>query len=131
MFFSGQKVLTAFISPIVPIEIKCPTPGVFKQYSKIESAEKLYKVSKAYYYQCFGHMMENKSNSCLFVAFDPMQRKSLHIVEIDRVDEVIEEIDSRLFKANYLVNEINNLNIVEHESNINQTALGISYSSRD
>ena len=93
---------------IVPIEIKCPTPGVFKQYSKIESAEQLYKVSKAYYYQCFGHMMEYKSNSCLFVAFDPMQRKSLHIVEIDRVDEVIEEIDSRLFKANYLVNEINN-----------------------
>ena len=30
------------------------------------------------------------------------------IVEINRVDEVIEEIDSRLFKANYLVNEINN-----------------------
>lgn len=92
---------------IVPIEIKCPTPGVFKQYSKIESAEQLYKVSKAYYYQCLGHMMEYKSNSCLFVAFDPMQRKSLHIVEIDRVDEVIEEIDNRLFKANYLVNEIN------------------------
>ena len=93
---------------IIPIEIKCPTPGVFKQYSKIESAEQLYKVSKAYYYQCFGHMMEYNANSCLFVAFDPMQRKSLHIVEIDRVDEVIEEIDSRLFKANYLVNEINN-----------------------
>jgi len=93
---------------IIPVEIKCPTPGVFKQYSKIESAEQLYKVSKAYYYQCFGHMMEYNANSCLFVAFDPMQRKSLHIVEIDRVDKVIEEIDSRLFKANYLVNEINN-----------------------
>ena len=92
---------------IIPIEIKCPTPGVFKQYSKIESAEQLYKVSKAYYYQCFGHMMEYKSNSCLFVAFDPMQKKSLHIVEVDRVDEVIEEIEERLFKANYLVNEIN------------------------
>ena len=53
-------------------------------------------------------MRDYKSNSCLFVPFDPMQRRSLHIVEIDRVDEVIEEIDSRLFKANYLVNEINN-----------------------
>ena len=93
---------------IIPIEIKCPTPGVFKQYSKIESAEQLYKVSKPYYYQSFGHMMEYNANSCLFVAFDPMQKKSLHIVEVDRVDEVIEEIEERLFKANYLVNEINN-----------------------
>lgn len=93
---------------IIPIEIKCPTPGVFKQYQQIRTPEQLYKASKDYYYQCFGHMIEYNSPYCLFAPFDPMQKKSLHIVEIERDNSVIDSINERLFKANILVNEINN-----------------------
>ena len=94
---------------IIPIEIKCPTPGVFKQYSKIESSEQLYKVSKPYYYQCFGHMMEYNANSCLFVAFDPMQVNPIHAVMVERDNALVELIEERLSKANWLVNRINGL----------------------
>ena len=92
---------------IIPVEIKCPTPGVFKQYSKIESAEQLYKVSKAYYYQCFGHMMAYGSDYCHFIAYDPMQVNPIHTVMVERDNALIELIEERLLKANELVNKIN------------------------
>ena len=98
------------IGMVTPIEIKCPNPATYKRYQQIDDSNDLLNCSKEtknYYYQCQGHIMAYGSDYCCFIAYDPMQVNPLHIVKVERNHIVIEQIEERLFKANYLVNEIN------------------------
>ena len=97
---------------IIPIEIKCPAPSTYKRYQQMKNGVDLLdcsKETKAYYYQCQGHMMAYGSDYCHFVAYDPMQVNPMHTVIVERDNALIELIEERLSKANLLVNRINGL----------------------
>ena len=97
---------------IIPIEIKCPAPATYKRYQQMIYGVDLIncsKETKAYYYQCQGHMMAYGSDYCYFVAYDPMQVNPIHTVIIERDNALIELIEERLLKANELVNKINGI----------------------
>lgn len=89
-----------------PIEIKNPDPATHLLYRQMKTAEDLFNTEKAYYYQCQGHCMEHNSDYCLFISYDIMSKHSLHVVKIDRNQQVIDEALCRLEKANEIANEL-------------------------
>lgn len=93
---------------VIPIEIKCPSPYVFKQMTMIKNADDLKEFNSDYYYQCQSHCIAYNSEKCLFIAFDIMIRPFIHIVSIERNNMVCDDIIDRINKANELIELINN-----------------------
>lgn len=89
-----------------PIEIKCPTPAVFKQMCSIKDADDLKAHNSKYYYQCQVHCLAYDSSCCWFIACDIMTKPFLHIVKIDKDEKVCAEILERVARASELINNL-------------------------
>lgn len=79
------------------LEIKCPTPATYVNYlSAIQTAEDLKAVNSDYYWQCYSHMAVTGAAWCDFVAYCPYLKVPLHIVRINRDEEVISQLLERV-----------------------------------
>lgn len=91
----------------IALEIKCPTPAVHRMNCQMKTGDDLKKLHFDYYLQCQGHIMANMTCRCDFISFDPMQQKSMHIIEVYPDKELIEQIRERVKEADEIVKQIN------------------------
>ena len=66
----------------------------------MKSAEDLKKAEPEYYWQCQSHILANDALWCDFVSYDMFQKKTLHIVRINRNEEDIQLLMERISLAN-------------------------------
>lgn len=102
--------------PIGCIEIKCPKPNTWMLYKysfskgKKEgktSNEILKEIKPEYYWQCQCHCECNNLPWCDFIYYDQMQNDGLQVERIYRCQEDIDNMTSRVVKANkFIDNEI-------------------------
>ena len=93
--------------PIGALEIKCPKPETFVRYkATIHNAEDLKVVKPEYYWQCQSHCECNKLPWCDFVFFDKMQKNGFACVRIERNEEDIELLKSRIILANEFIESL-------------------------
>lgn len=90
------------------LEIKCPTQAVFMRYKEAfdvplsteEASEALKSINPVYYYQCIAHIMCTGSARTYFAVYCPFQETPLIYTFINRSEEEISNIESRVFEAN-------------------------------
>lgn len=89
------------------VEIKCPTPPVYVEYAtKITDAESLKAVRPEYYWQCISHMACTGAQWCDFIAYCPYNAYPLHIVRIDRDEDAIAELLSKIALAETFITSV-------------------------
>lgn len=90
------------------IEVKCPyNLGIYTKYkSQIKDNETLKQVQPDYFYQMQAEMACTGRNFGYFVSFCPFVEKSLHIVRIERDNDVIAEMYNRITAAEGIVDSI-------------------------
>jgi putative phage-type endonuclease len=89
------------------IEIKCPhNPVNHLRAGLCESAEDLKKLSKDYYWQCYGNMLVTGRKWCDFVSFDPrLQGEArMYVLRIERDETILTELSDSL-KRGWLYRE--------------------------
>ncbi len=93
--------------PVGALEIKCPKPETFIRYkATIHNAEELKEEKPEYYWQCQSHCECNNLQWCDFVFFDKMQKNGFVCVRIDRNDEDIALMKSRIVLANEFIDSL-------------------------
>lgn len=84
----------------INIEIKCPLPKTFVLYkANIHDAESLKKVMPQYYWQVQAEMDCTGAEAADFIVYCPFMAKPMHIARIERNDDDIEIIHSRIAEA--------------------------------
>lgn len=92
------------------IEIKCPNQNTFMKYrSEITDNKSLLSVKYEYYYQCMAHMMCIGAQWCDFIIYNPFQLSPISIVRITADESIFKEMESRIEKANEIVNDLINV----------------------
>lgn len=89
------------------VEVKCPQLPNYTQYiSEITDNDSLLKTNPDYFYQCQAHMVCTGAMFCDFIVYSPFVEKPIHIVRINRDEEVIANMIERVIAANALIDEI-------------------------
>lgn len=88
------------------LEIKCPNPATHKAYRQITDAEGLKATNLNYYAQCQMHTVAHGVKWCDFASYDPMSAHPLHIVRVERNEEFIAELTSRIELANQYIESL-------------------------
>ena len=88
----------------VCLEIKCLSQKEYIKYlDSVTDGESLKKVNSQYYYQCHAHMMVTGAIATDFVVYNPFQMIPIHIVRIERNEDVAKEIAERIALANEFI----------------------------
>ncbi|CAA0196492.1 YqaJ recombinase family protein [Tenacibaculum maritimum] len=90
------------ISSIKGVEVKCPKSMTQLSRLKIKDQEQFKKECKNYYWQIQGSMYITGRASWYFVSYDPRFKSKYHqlkVIEINRNDEDIKKLKSRLQEA--------------------------------
>lgn len=88
------------------VEIKCPNQSTYQKYVlEINTPADLLTIKPEYYWQCMAHMACINADWCDFIAYCPYQSHPIHIVRINRDEEAIKELESRLLLANKFLEE--------------------------
>lgn len=83
------------------VEIKCPLPDNYTIYKySIHSAEDLKKINDTYYWQVFAHMLVTGAAWCDWVAYCPFDEEPIHIVRIERDEDVLRQMRERIAMGN-------------------------------
>lgn len=99
------------------IEIKCPLPKTFVLYkSSIKDAATLKQVMPQYYWQMQAEMDCTGAKAADFIAYCPFMAKPMHIARIERCEEDIEIIHTRIAEAEKWIND----NIICNEQDTEQ-----------
>ena len=88
------------------LEIKCPAPATYIQYTQITDGESLKAINPTYYYQVMSEMAVTGAQWCDFVVYCPWlaDKVNLHIVHIERNDDAIKAIEQRVLEAEEFIN---------------------------
>lgn len=82
------------------VEVKCPAPKAHADYVlSVNSPEELLAVKPEYYWQCMAHIANTGAGFCDWMSFCPFLKPALHIVHIERVEDVIAQLLERVAKA--------------------------------
>lgn len=82
------------------VEVKCPAPKTHAEYLlSVKSGEDLLAVKPEYYWQVVAHIANSDTNFCDWMSFCPFLKPALHIVRIERDEDVISQMLERLAKA--------------------------------
>lgn len=97
------------------VEIKCPGVSTFVQYAaEIKDGDSLMNVNPEYYYQCQSHMACTGAVYCDFITYCPFVANPIHIVRIERDENIIAAMIERIKLAEGVITELlNNLNSQE------------------
>lgn len=96
------------------VEIKCPMPKTFMLYkNEVNDGQSLLEVEPKYFYQVQAEMACTGLSSADFVVFCPFLKHNIHIVEIQRDDDVIYRMSERINMANELIEKLLNNKIHE------------------
>lgn len=88
------------------LEIKCLSQKEYIKYlDTVIDAESLLKINSQYYYQCHAHMMVTGATSTDFVVYNPFQSIPIHVVRIEKDDNVAKEIAERVTLANKFIDD--------------------------
>lgn len=92
------------------LEIKCPNINAFMLYrTEIHDAESLKEVKPEYYWQIMAEMACTSADCATFITYSPWLKDPLHVADIERNEEDIALMESRVLLANDMVfNIINN-----------------------
>ena len=83
------------------IEIKCPNQSTYQKYVvEIKTAADLLIVKPEYYWQCMAHMACINASWCDFIAYCPYQSNPIHIVRVNRDEDAIKKLETRILLAN-------------------------------
>lgn len=89
------------------VEVKCPNVNTYMQYrTEIRNAETLKAVKPEYYWQMMAEMDCCDLHHGQFVAYCPWLEKPLHVVDIDRDDDDIKLMESRVILANEFIDTL-------------------------
>lgn len=89
------------------LEIKCPNQDTYMRYrNEVVDGETLKKVKPEYYWQCQCHMMCTGAEWCDFIAYCPWQAKPIHIVRILPCQEDMQLIESKINKAELIIEKL-------------------------
>lgn len=90
------------------LEVKCPNINTYMQYrTEINDAESLKAVKPEYYWQVMAEMDCCELDHAQFVAYCPWLAHPLHVADIDRNDDDIKLMESRVEMANEFISKIN------------------------
>lgn len=104
-FSSSPDGLTSDSS--MALEIKCPTIETFMRYrSFVNNGETLKKENSIYYWQSVSHMAVTGAKTCVFVLFNPFLKHPIHYFTVERDENAIKELESRVSKANEYIENI-------------------------
>lgn len=82
------------------IEIKCPKPSTYMEYlSGVATPADLKVVNATYYWQCMSHIAVTGAQWCDFILYCPYNAKPMHVVRIERDEDAISQLYSRLGTA--------------------------------
>lgn len=98
-------VLSKRNTPLKAVEIKCPTLKVHYEHCKLHTAEDLKKFNPIYYAQCQMHCKGLKVKSCDWISFDYRAKIKLHVINIPRDNEYIQELMSRVVEAEAFIKQ--------------------------
>lgn len=86
-------------------EVKCPTPKKFMEYKqKVSDNASLLSVEPKYFYQIQAELMCSGLSEADFIVFCPFLKNNLHVVRITADEKIQGEIETRIEKANELIN---------------------------
>lgn len=92
------------------VEIKCLTIEKFVNYKlNCKCAEDLKAIEKKYYWQCVAHMAVLGAGSCEFIVYNEFMREKIFSVTIERNEEDVKELISRVELANEYIESIINI----------------------
>lgn len=82
------------------VEVKCPAPKAHAEYLlSVHDAEGLLAVKPEYYWQVMAHLANTGAKFCDWMSFCPFLKPALHIVHIERDEDVIAQMLERVTKA--------------------------------
>lgn len=88
------------------LEVKCLGQKEYIKYLDfVNDAQSLLKYNPVYFYQCHAHMMSTGASFTDFVVYNPFQSIPIHIVRIERDENVSESIEKRVRLANSFIEE--------------------------
>lgn len=93
------------------VEIKCPYTRInhINNVINLKDDIDLYKLSKAYYYQVHHQMFCSGRSYVDFMSFDPRlldHKNFLHVIRIERNDELMEQMAETIYQAGKIKDEI-------------------------
>lgn len=91
------------------LEIKCPNINAFMQYkTEIHDGESLKQVKPEYYWQIMAEISCTSADCATFVTYNPWISEPLYVADINRNEEDIAMLETRVMLANDLVDKIIN-----------------------
>lgn len=89
------------------VEVKCPAPKKHAEYLlSVHDAEGLLAVNPEYYWQVVAHMANTGAKFCDWMSFCPFLKPALHLVTIERDEDVITQLIERVAKAEELAKKM-------------------------
>lgn len=89
------------------VEIKCPLPETFVRYKlMIGDGDDLKAVKPEYFWQVQAEMDCTGAASCDFTVYSPFMGDPLHIVTVERDNEAIAALHTRIEEAEYYINKL-------------------------
>lgn len=101
------------------VEIKCPQGQAFFKYlnkvffptSQERRLEGLKSAEANYYWQVYAEMLATGASKAFFVVYNPFETKPLHVLPIERDEEVISQLKERIELAEAYIRDLMNLYI--------------------
>ena len=91
------------------IEVKCPNINTYMKYrTLIHDAVSLKETESKYYWQMMAEMSCTGATSGIFITYCPWLSKPIHWSEIDRNEDDVKLMESRVMLANEFIEEIIN-----------------------
>lgn len=91
------------------IEVKCPNINTYMKYrTLIHDAASLKETEPKYYWQMMAEMSCTGASGGIFITYCPWLSKPIYWAEIERVEDDINLMESRVILANDFINEITN-----------------------
>ena len=91
------------------IEVKCPNINTYMKYrTLIHDAASLKETEPKYYWQMMAEMSCTGASGGIFITYCPWLSKPIYWAEIERVEDDINLMESRVILANDFINEIIN-----------------------
>lgn len=89
------------------LEIKCPNQATYMKYcAEVYDNNSLLSVKYEYFHQCMAHMLCTGAKWCDFIVYNPFQKSPIHIVRIKPDEIVFAEMETRIKKANQIIDEL-------------------------
>lgn len=91
----------------IALEIKCPSIDAVMRYRCfVKDGESLKKEKSLYYWQAMSHMAVTGAKACVFVVFNPFLKHPLYHFVVDRDEKAIQELETRVIKANEYIESL-------------------------